>query len=147
MLRDLSGKQSTIDLQLKIFTPGQPLPPSLSVEAIALFLHENMQPYQDALDDIQQGLNDALSPRDGRGGFVVLAEVNERPAPVLGREKHRQGRVLRWLDAPDRVHDHAEQTSGFAHQVSFLDMRLGSQFPTNLRSYYTLSYRPGQGAD
>lgn len=42
------------------------------------FLHENLKPYEDTVEDIERGLNYALSVQPGQGGFVLLAEQDRQ---------------------------------------------------------------------
>ncbi len=44
---------------------------------LARFLHETMRPYEDTIEDINQALDYAFSPNSGKGGFLVLGELDE----------------------------------------------------------------------
>ena len=46
--------------------------------SLADFLHENLKPYEDTVEDIERGLDYAFSVRPGTGGFVLLAEEDQR---------------------------------------------------------------------
>ena len=46
--------------------------------SLAVFLHENLKPYEDTVEDIERGLDYAFSVQPGRGGFVLLAEQDRR---------------------------------------------------------------------
>lgn len=50
---------------------------------LAAFLHESLKPYEDTVADIRQGLADAFTVRDGRAGFVLIAEFERRPVGAL----------------------------------------------------------------
>ena len=54
------------------------LPTWLDRDRLARFLHDSLKPYEDAIPDIQRGLDYALSDDPGKGGFVVLAAAGER---------------------------------------------------------------------
>ena len=41
------------------------------------FLHESLKPWEDTLEDIRRGLDYALSPAPGRGGFVVVGMIGD----------------------------------------------------------------------
>ena len=58
-------------------------PPWMDRRNLAVFLHENLKPYEDTTDDIERGLDYALSHQPGKGGFVLLAEVDQKPAGAL----------------------------------------------------------------
>ena len=49
------------------------LPEGLSIESLAVFLNQNMRPYEDTVADTARGLRYALSDEAGAGGFLVLA--------------------------------------------------------------------------
>jgi ribosomal protein S18 acetylase RimI-like enzyme len=40
---------------------------------LARFLHENMKPYEDSVDDILRALRYSLSSQEGMGGFILVA--------------------------------------------------------------------------
>ena len=42
--------------------------------SLAGFLHKNLKPYEDTVEDIERGLDYAFSVQAGKGGFVLLAE-------------------------------------------------------------------------
>ena len=46
--------------------------------SLADFLHENLKPYEDTVEDIKRGLDYAFSGEPGRGGFVLLAEQDRQ---------------------------------------------------------------------
>jgi GNAT superfamily N-acetyltransferase len=52
-------------------------------DRLAGFLHESLKPYQDTVADIRRGIDDAFEVRDGRGGFVLIAEALEEPVGAL----------------------------------------------------------------
>jgi [ribosomal protein S18]-alanine N-acetyltransferase len=51
--------------------------------SVALFFHETMKPYEDSLEDIQRGLDYAFSTESGKGGFVMIAGVENQIAGAL----------------------------------------------------------------
>jgi len=46
--------------------------------SLAGFLHENLKPYEDTVEDIERGLDYAFSVQPGMGGFILLAEQDRR---------------------------------------------------------------------
>ncbi|MBI2842824.1 MAG: GNAT family N-acetyltransferase [Armatimonadetes bacterium] len=50
---------------------------------LTLFLHNNLKPYEDTVEDIERGLDYALSTEAGKGGFVLLAEDDNRLVGAL----------------------------------------------------------------
>lgn len=59
------------------------LPERVDFHALAVFLHENLKPYEDTIEDIKSGLEYALSNESGKGGFIMLAENGDRLAGAL----------------------------------------------------------------
>jgi len=47
------------------------------------FFHESLKPYQDNPEDIEQGIRDALTAPGREGGFLLIAETNEKIAGAL----------------------------------------------------------------
>ena len=56
-------------------------PSWLNLDRLSNFLYESLKPYEDPLPLVRQGLIDALAPRYGENGFVLVAESNHK---VLG---------------------------------------------------------------
>lgn len=59
------------------------LPDWIDINRLADFLHDNLKPYEDSVEDIKRGINYALSQEPGKGGFVLLAEAEYRLMGVL----------------------------------------------------------------
>lgn len=53
-------------------------PSWLSPDDLALFLYESLKPYEDPLEDVRQGITDALAPQNGKSGFVLVADIDEK---------------------------------------------------------------------
>jgi len=53
-------------------------PEWITPDEFAEFLYQSLKPYEDPLDDVRQGINDALDPQSGESGFVLIAEVNKK---------------------------------------------------------------------
>lgn len=51
--------------------------------AIVAFVHEDMKPYEDTLEDVQRGLDYAFSTEEDKGGFVLLGQIKEHLVGVL----------------------------------------------------------------
>lgn len=60
---------------LSVVVAGRELPAWTSRPQLADFLHRHLAPYEDTLEDIRRGIDDALGDRPGPGGFVLLAHV------------------------------------------------------------------------
>ncbi len=52
-------------------------------DSLAVFLHENLKPYEDSVADIRRGIDDAFVARGGRSGFVLIAGAEQEPAGAL----------------------------------------------------------------
>jgi ribosomal-protein-alanine N-acetyltransferase len=55
----------------------------LNPEQLAVFLYESLKPYEDSMQDIQQGIADALKPQLGEAGFILVAESDRKPVGAL----------------------------------------------------------------
>jgi GNAT superfamily N-acetyltransferase len=53
-------------------------PSWINPDDFAEFLHESLKPYEDPLRDVRQGITDALKPRGGETGFVLIADIDEK---------------------------------------------------------------------
>ena len=58
-------------------SPDQ-LPEHLLPDVLVRFFHEKMKPYHDEAADVRRGLDYALSSQAGRGGFVLLVELDHK---------------------------------------------------------------------
>ena len=74
-----------MDFNIKLHTVTNPdeCPAWTNWDDLALFLHESLKPYEDTVADIRRGIGDAFEERGGRGGFVLIAESDRRPAGML----------------------------------------------------------------
>lgn len=52
-------------------------PAWLDPDRFAEFMYESLKPYEDPLPEVRRGIDDALKPRSGEPGFVLVAE-NEK---------------------------------------------------------------------
>lgn len=59
------------------------IPQWINRSAIATFVHENMKPYEDTIEDVQRGLDYAFSTEENRGGFILLGQIEESLVGVL----------------------------------------------------------------
>lgn len=59
-----------------VVTDESELPPWITRDALASFLHHNMMPWEDTLEDIQRAFDYCFSDAEGKGGFILLAEHN-----------------------------------------------------------------------
>ncbi len=58
-------------------------PSWITPDELAVFLHESLKPYEDPLPDIRRGIDQALTPRAGERGFVLIAGIDESPVGAL----------------------------------------------------------------
>jgi GNAT superfamily N-acetyltransferase len=66
----------------EIRTPDQ-FPSWLTRDKLALFLHESLKPYEDSVADIDSALGYVFGEDGGRGGFILLGEMAEKPVGAL----------------------------------------------------------------
>jgi GNAT superfamily N-acetyltransferase len=77
-----SGATTTIDSELTFLKVNKEseLPAWADRVAVAKFLHETMEPYNDPLEYVQAGLDYAFSEAEGKGGFIMLVRKDDRLA-------------------------------------------------------------------
>ena len=63
-------------MRIHVVRREEEMPQWTSPDDLARFLHETMRPYEDEVEDIQRALSYAFSHNNGKGGFLVLGEVN-----------------------------------------------------------------------
>lgn len=68
-------------------------------EKLAHFFHETMEPYNDELHDVQKALDYLFSDEKGRGGYLVLAELDGELKGALamlntGMDGYIPGKIL-----------------------------------------------------
>ena len=59
------------------------LPSWTDQDKIVGFFHETMKPFEDRIEDIERALDYAFSPEKGKGGFLMLADIDEKLAGAL----------------------------------------------------------------
>ena len=52
-------------------------------EAIVKFFHHTMKPYHDSIEDVNRALDYAFSTKKGKGGFLMLIQINGRLVGAL----------------------------------------------------------------
>ncbi|RKX19828.1 MAG: GNAT family N-acetyltransferase [Candidatus Zixiibacteriota bacterium] len=52
-------------------------------DELAAFLYKSLKPYEDPLPQVRQGISDALEPRTGESGFVLVAEIDQKVVGAL----------------------------------------------------------------
>lgn len=70
-------------LRLDVVRSLEELPPGVDLAGLVRFLHESLKPYEDAPEDIQREIRDALQAEGRRGGFLVIASVRDALAGAL----------------------------------------------------------------
>lgn len=58
-------------------------PAYLDRQKLARFLHTSLKPFEDPVTDILNGIDYALSAEPGKGGFILVAEVDGQLAGAL----------------------------------------------------------------
>lgn len=66
---------TTLLTQVYVIEPGEPFPGWCDRKQLADFLHINMKPYEDRLEDIGRGIEYAMDP--DRGGWILFAHRAE----------------------------------------------------------------------
>ncbi len=59
------------------------LPPWIDRDQLAVYFHESLKPYEDSVEDCRRALDYAFSKGRGMGGFVLIAEHDEKPVGAL----------------------------------------------------------------
>jgi ribosomal protein S18 acetylase RimI-like enzyme len=78
-----NAKKDVSDVQINVYRSESEFPSWLTVDELAEFLHEALKPYEDTVEDIKSGIDYALSDEPGRGGFVLVAEKDNKPLGAL----------------------------------------------------------------
>lgn len=73
----------TKNIRIESVNRPEELPPWAQRDALAEFLHVKMRPYHDTLRDVHRGIDYAFSAESGKGGFVVLAGLEDRLVGAL----------------------------------------------------------------
>ena len=79
----VTGDKTSTDLKIHELRCMEDFPSWINVEELAAFLHESLKPYEDPLADVRQGITDALAPRIGEPGFVLVAEMDRKVVGAL----------------------------------------------------------------
>jgi ribosomal protein S18 acetylase RimI-like enzyme len=74
-------KKSEITIHT-IYKPND-FPSWITRDQLALFLHESLKPYEDTIEDIQQSFEYVFSDSDGKGGFILIGEIDQKPLGSL----------------------------------------------------------------
>lgn len=61
-------------VNLEVIHGKDPYPDWMTEQELAEFLHHNMKPYEDTIEDILSALDYARSDAEGKGGFILIAE-------------------------------------------------------------------------
>lgn len=73
------------DVGVRIHVAYKPedLPPWIDRDQLAIYFHESLKPYEDSVEDVQRALDYVFSDECGKGGFVLIADDNEKPIGAL----------------------------------------------------------------
>ena len=81
--RDKDGRESRIHYVTSI----DGFPQGIDIKRLTDFLHESLKPFEDTLEDIEQGVRDAFTAAGREGGFVLIAESKGRITGALVMQK------------------------------------------------------------
>ena len=59
------------------------IPSFTDLDALSEFLFESLKPYEDPIEDVRQGIMDALNPESGEPGFVLIGEIEKKIVGAL----------------------------------------------------------------
>jgi GNAT superfamily N-acetyltransferase len=70
---------------LKIHEVHKPeeMPDWITVDELAHFLHESLKPYEDTVEDIKRAIDYTFSDAEGKGGFILIGEIEKQPVGAL----------------------------------------------------------------
>ncbi len=76
---------STTATALKLHEIHKPddLPAWITRDQLVQFLHESLKPYEDAVPDIERALDYVFKVDGGRGGFILIGEIDQKPVGAL----------------------------------------------------------------
>ena len=85
---DLSSSESALNAERSEVTIHElrqfdDFPEWTDPESLANFLYDSLKPYEDPLSEVRQGIFDALEPRNGEPGFVLIAEIDQKVVGAL----------------------------------------------------------------
>lgn len=69
------------NLNIHVLKKLTDIPSWTNLEELSDFLYESLKPYEDPQPIVRQGIIDALEPKQGEPGFVLLAESDQK---ILG---------------------------------------------------------------
>jgi len=71
--------------KLKIHEIHDPhdFPSWIDLATLINFLHENLKPYEDTKEDIGKAFDYVFSKESGKGGFVLIGEIDQKPSGAL----------------------------------------------------------------
>lgn len=66
---------ATRDVRVHLVQREEDIPPFTGLDAMTRFFHDNMKPWHDTPADVRRGIEYAFSDEEGKGGFVLIAEM------------------------------------------------------------------------
>ncbi|MEA2031301.1 MAG: GNAT family N-acetyltransferase [candidate division Zixibacteria bacterium] len=82
-MNDSTRSNKASELKIHELHKFEDFPSWTNPDELAVFLHESLKPYDDPLKEVRQGITDALSPKIGEPGFVLIAEINQKVVGAL----------------------------------------------------------------
>lgn len=77
-----AGKESS-EVKIHDLHRMEDFPSWIDPDKLAAFLYESLKPYEDPLPEVRRGITDALAPRTGDPGFVLIAEIDQKVVGAL----------------------------------------------------------------
>lgn len=78
-----SDKENKSEVTIHVLRKMDDFPSWTNLDRLAEFLYESLKPYEDPLPQVRQGIIDALAPRYGENGFVLIAETDHKVQGAL----------------------------------------------------------------
>jgi len=79
----MSDNTATTTLQIHQIHTTDDFPSWITRDQLAHFLHESLKPYEDAVPDIKGALGYVFGEDGGRGGFILIGEIDRKPVGAL----------------------------------------------------------------
>lgn len=80
---DTAQKDKKTEIFIHLYRRAEEFPSWLTVDSLAEFVHENIKPYEDTLEDTRHAVELALDPDAPKGAFILVAEEAGKPVGAL----------------------------------------------------------------
>jgi len=97
-----AGDKTSVDFKIHELRKMDDFPSWLTPDELAKFMHESLKPYEDPVEDIRRGISDTLEPKSREPGFIVLAEIDQKPVGAVimmrtGMKGYIPENILVWV--------------------------------------------------